>query len=233
MIDKILSDLDSKKTIIQKIVEAEKQLKLADDPEVKTALEIYLDDLRVFQVDLIQAVKDGEEFAFEKLLEVKDIRNFIYHYAWHIRKFFNFRYSEKDIVNEIKYQLFYTVRNNYRIYNVPNEISLLINSMRRWIKQKVGEELTKSYKPKIDNYLPHLNIEDESYDRTESWVYEITEKILSIEDQRVFKLRFFDGYGYKHIGLETGKSKDAVQRRYEKILKQIKGYLEGIGKWQQ
>lgn len=232
MIDKILSDLDSRVTVIQKYVEAVNLLTETDDPEIKAALEIYLEDLRVFQVDLIQAVKDGEEFAFDKLLEVKDIRNFIYHYAWHIRKFFNFRYSENDIVNEIKYQLFYTVRNNYRIYNVPNEISLLINSMRRWIRQKVGEELTKTYKPKMDNYLPQLVIEDESYDGTEGWVKEIAEKILTPEDQKVFELRFFEGLGYKDIGVKVGKSKDAIQRRYEKILKQIKGYLEGIGKWQ-
>lgn len=232
MIKKIVSDLDSKPTIIQKYAEAVNVISETDNNDLIAAIEKYLDDLRRYQVKLIQDIKDGEKSAFDRLLEVKDIRNFIYHYAWHIRKYFNFNYSEDDIVNEIKYQLFYTIKNNYRIYNQPNEISLLINSMRRWIKQKVSSELKETYRPKTDSYLPQLFIEDNSYDRTEPWVREIMEKILTDEDREVFELRFFKGMGYKQIGIQMGKSKDAIQRRYEKILRQIKGYLEGIGKWQ-
>lgn len=232
MIEKIISDLNELPTIIQRYVQAVNMISDTDDNDLIAALEKYLDDLRIYQVNLLQAIKDGEEFAFDKLLEVKDIRNFIYHYAWHIRKFFQFNYSEKDIVNEIKYQLFYTVKSNYRIYDQPNEISLLINSMRRWIKQKVSSELRDTYKPKTDAFLPNLLIEDESYDRSEPWVRDIMKKILTPEDRLVFELRFFKGMGYKEIGVKMGKSKDAIQRRYEKILKQIKGYLEGIGRWQ-
>lgn len=232
MIKAIISNLDSRATIIQRYLEAVDLLERTDDIEAIAALNKYVDDLRIYQVNLIQAVKDGKEFAFDELLEVKDIRNFIYHYAWHIRKFFQFNYSEADVVNEIKYQLFYTIKNNYRIYNQPNEISLLINSMRRWIKQKVGSELKDTYKPKTDSYLPQLFIEDQSYDGSETWVREVTRKILTTEDQEVFELRFFKGMGYKQIGDKMGKSKDAIQRRYEKILGQIKGHLEAIGKWQ-
>lgn len=232
MINEIIANLDSRATIIQRYIEAIELRNATGDKNAIAAIDKYLDELRSYQVDLLQGIKDGKEHAFDELLEVKDIRNFIYHYAWHIRKYFRFHYSEEDVVNEIKYQLFYSIKNNYRIYNQPNEFSLLINSMRRWIKQKVGNELKDTYRPKVDNFLPQLFIEDESYDGTETWVREVMDKILTDEDKRVFELRFFEGMGYKQIGIKMGKSKDAIQRRYEKILFLIKNYLEGIGKWQ-
>lgn len=232
MIEQILDKLDAYPTLIQRYTEAVNLMSESEDEKVIAALEKYIDDLRVYQVGLIKAIKAGEETAFNDLLQVKDIRNFIYHYAWHIRKYYNYRYKEDDIINEIKYQIFLLVKNNYRLYNQPNEISLLINSMRRWIKQKVGSELKETYRPKSDSFLPPMsNIEDQSYDGTETWVKEVAAKILTPEDQKVFDLRFFNNWGYKKIGMEMGKSKDAIQRRYEKILLQIKGYLEGVGEW--
>lgn len=232
MIGRILSKLDSYPTIIQRYAEALIIISESDNEMVIAAIEKYLDDLKDYQVNLLQAIKDGEESAFHELVKVKDIRNFIYHYAWHIRKFYNYRYSEDDVVNEIKYQIFILVKKNYRIYNQPNEFSLLINSMRRWIKQKVSEELKELYRPKSDGYLSRINVEDETYDGTEDWVREIMTKILTPEDQKIFEYRFFGELGYKEIGLKVGKSKDAIKRRYEKNLAQIKGYLEGSGEWQ-
>jgi len=232
MIDKIISDLDSKATIIERYAEAVNLLTTTKEEAIEAALEKYLEDMKNYQVGLIRGVQEGSDEAFEELTSVKDIRNFIYHYAWHIRKYYNFSYREADVVNEIKFQIFYTIKHNYRIYDQPNEFSLLINSMRRWIKQKVGSELTENYHPKTDSYLTTINIEDDSYDWSESWVREIMNKILSEDDRQIFEMRFFKGMKYKQIGEKIGKSKDAVQRRHEKIKKQIKGYLEGIEQWQ-
>ena len=225
-VKEIISDLDSKSTLIQRYDEAIKLIDRTKDVEVANALENYLDRLREYQVSMIQKVKDGDEEAFNQLMEVKDIRNFIYHYAYHIRKYFNFSYKEIDVVNEIRYQIYYTIRHNYRIYNQPNEISLLINSMRRWIKQKVSSELKEVYSPKCDNYLPHLSIEDTSYDGTEKWVREVIEKTLSPEDRQIFELKFFDDEKYRRIAEKVDKSYDVVVRRYRRSLKIIKKYLE-------
>jgi hypothetical protein len=230
--ERIISDIKLLPTIIQQFIKANEIINLSRDEVLIAEMKLFLDELREYQVNLLVAVKSGEEFAFDELLQVKDINNFIYHYAWHIQKYYRFQYSEIDVVSEIKCQIYYMIRKNYRIYNQPNEFSLLINSMRRWIKQKVGSELKDTYKPKRDEFLPVLFIEDESYDYSESWVRDVAEKILTPEDQIVFELRFFEGRGYKQIGQELGKSKDAMQRRYEKILRQIRGYLEGNGKWQ-
>ncbi|QJT70430.1 hypothetical protein [Microcystis phage MaeS] len=219
-------------TIIERVMKANEIIKTTDHKCIADEMVKYLDELREYQVGLIQNVKDGKEFAFDELVQVKDITNFIYHYAWHIRKFYRFQYREIDVVSEIKFQIYYMIQKNYRIYNQPNEISLLIHSMRRWIKQKVGNELQDVYKPKRDEFLPVLFIEDESYDYSEAWVREAIDKILTPEDRKVFELRFFEGKGYKQIGQELGKSKDAINRRYEKILRQIKGYVEGNkGSW--
>lgn len=230
-IEQILSNVKSLPTIISQVKKANEIISVTEDKELAAELEKFLDDLRVYQVNLIQAVKDGEEFAFDELLQVRDINNFIYYYAWCVQKYYRFHYKEIDIVSEIKCQIYYTIKKNYRVYNQPNEFSLLINSMRRWIKQKVGSELKDTYKPKQDDYLPVLFIEDESFDYSEAHVREVAQKILTSEDQVVFELRFFEGRGYKQIGQRLGKSKDAIQRRYEKILRQIKGYLEGNDKW--
>lgn len=232
MYKQILSKLNSYPTIIQRYAEAIIIISESEDEVVIVAVEKFLDDLRDYQVNLLEDVKNGVESAFDELVQVKDIRNFIYHYAWHIRKYYNFRYKEEDIVNEIKHQIFLLIKKNYRIYNQPNEFSLLINSMRRWIKQKVGSELKELYRPKNDSYLSRINVEDDSFDHTEGWVRGIMAKILTPEDQKIFELRFFGGFGYKEIGVKLGKSKDAIKRRYEKNLTQIKGYLEGSGEWQ-
>lgn len=230
--NQVIDDIKSRATIIEQFSQAKEILNSTKDKELAKEIKIFLDELRDYQVSIIKAVKNGEDAAFNELIKVKDINNFIYHYAWHIQKYYRFKYREIDVVNEIKYQIYYTVKKNYRIYNQPNEFSLLINSMRRWIKQKVGSELKDTYKPKRDDFLPVINIEDESHDFSETWVREVAANILTPEDQIVFELRFFEGRGYKQIGERLGKSKDAMQRRYEKIMRQIKGYLEGNGKWQ-
>lgn len=232
-VKEIISGIKSLPTIIEKYKRAKEILysKTENDLLIKE-VEGFLEELRDYQVNLLNAIKEGKDYAFDELLNVKDIKNFIHHYAWHIRKFYRFQYREFDIVNEIKYQIYYTIKKNYKIYNQPNEFSLLINSMRKWIKQKVGSGLKDTYKPKKDELLPILFLEDDSYDYSEKFVREVIEQLLTPEDQIVFKLRFFEGMGYKQIGLRLGRSKDTIQRRYEKTLKQIKGYMEDIGKWQ-
>lgn len=230
--DRIFAELDALPTIIAKYIKAEEVLSETHDINTLTAIEKYIDDLRVYQVNLLMAIKNGEEFAFDELIQTKDIRNFIYHYSWHIFKFYNFQYREEDIIHEIKHQIFHTIKVNYRIYNKPNELSLLINSMRRWIKQKVGSELTEVYRPKVDDSLAAILIEDESHDASVSWVRETAQKLLDNEDLQIFELRFLQGLGYKEIGIEMNKSKDAMQRRYKKILRQLKAHLEVKREWQ-
>lgn len=226
MIDEVIRRIDANETLIKKFTVAKELLAETNDEETSKAIEKYLNDLRDYQVDILLRIKSGDEKAFEEFLNIKDIRNFVYYYAWHIRKYFRFYFSEDDVVHEIQYQMYYIIRKNYRIYNQPNEISLLINSMRSWIRQKVSGELLADYKPKKDMMLSNYNVEDQSQDTSELWVREIMDKTLSEEDTEIFELRFFDGYGYKQIGQMVGKSKDAIQRRYNKILDQIKDYLE-------
>lgn len=227
MIDEeVIRRIDANKTIIKKFTMANELLAETNDEETSKAINKYLDDLRDYQVNIILRIKNGDEKAFEEFLNIKDIQNFIYHYAWHIRKYFRFYFTEDDVVHEIQYQMYYIIRKNYRIYNQPNEISLLINSMRSWIRQKVSKELTANYKPKRDMTLSNYYIEDKTQDTSEFFVREIMDEVLSEEDKEIFELRFFCGYGYKQIGQMVGKSKDAIQRRYNKILEQIKDYLE-------
>lgn len=228
----IISDLDSKQTFKEKYEEALNLIDKMNDPEIVNALEDYLETMREYQVSIIQRIKEGDEDAFEELLKVKDIRNFIYYYAYHIRKFFNFSYKETDIVSEIRFQIYYTIKQNYRIYNQPNEISLLINSMRRWIKQKVGSELKDVYSPKDDNYLPHLSIEDTSYDGSEKWIREVARKHLSLEDQEIFERRFFGDETFYDISVKVGKSQDAIIRRYRRVLKTFKKNIWRYKEWQ-
>jgi DNA-directed RNA polymerase specialized sigma24 family protein len=98
--------------------------------------------------------------------------------------------------------------------------------MRKWIKQKVSAALKDTYKPKMDDYLPELSIQDKSYDHTEKQIMELAEELLDGEYLEVFKLKLFEDKTLEQISKIVGKSIDTCKRRYDKALRIIKKHVE-------
>lgn len=218
------------KTYLEKTSKITKYLKKDDE---LTENEIILlkqkqIEIKNYAVGLLTSIKNGDNNAFEELLKIRDIRNFIYHYSFHIRKYHKFRYSENDVIHEIKFQMYYHISQNYRIYNEPHEFSLLIGSMRNWIKPKVSNALKTIYKPKDDDYITETYLEETEYDDSELIVRDYMNCYLDEYEQVIFELRFFKQMNLVDIGEQVGKGKDSVARRYEKILLKLKEELGDV-----
>lgn len=188
-----------------------------------------LDEIKDYSVSLIKGVKDSDEFAFEELMKTKDIRNFIYYYAYAINKYHKFCYDEETVVYEIKYNIFNHIKTRYRIYNKPNELSLLIVSMRKWIRGRVSNSLKEHNFPKTDDNICNKTIEVIDNDSTELLVDELVEKCLNDEEKIIFDLRFYKSMGLVEIGNIIGMSKDSVRRKYKKALDKMKDEILGQG----
>jgi len=217
-----MKELFKQKTINQELTEIRNKISSSDNEEIKIKLEMYEDQIREFSVYIIQCVKDGLEGAFDDLMNIKDMRNFLHFYTYHIREYHKFRYSKQNVIHEVRYQIFYHVVNNYRIYNEPHEISLLIMSMRNWIRQKVSNALKNTYNPKNDEVLDQVFLEATDHDDTEILVRDLVDRYLDGEEKTVFEMKFFEGRGYVDIGKQLGVSKDTAQRRYKSALEKLK-----------
>lgn len=196
-----------------------------DEKEIKELKE-YKNAIKEFSVSLLLDVKNKKESSFEEIMNLRDMRNFLYHYSYHIMKYHNFRYSKIDVIHEIKFQVYHHIVNNYRIYNEPHEISLLIMSMRGWIRQKVSNSLKEIYHPKRDEYLETEFTEGYQFIDDKAYVFDLIDRCLNEEERLVFIKKFFDDKIFSEIGREMGVSKDTAQRRYKSALEKIRFVLE-------
>lgn len=213
-----------KHTIIDELQKIKKEKQNADEEYLKY-LNDYENEIQKYSVDLLEDIVIGDNQAFDDFLKIKDIRNFIYYYAYHINKYHKFRFHNETIVHEIKVQIYNHIIRNYRIYYEPHEFSLLINSMRKWLKLKVNESIKIVFMPKNDERLNQSFLDAECEDSDDFVVRDLMERYLDEEEKQVFELRFFDNMGYVEIGEEMGFSKDTAQRRYNKCLEKLKEYL--------
>lgn len=213
--------------IYKELDKIKKRIDTTDDMIEMLELEDDLMVIKEFSIKLIQDVKDGKEFAFDTLMSIKDMRNFLYHYAYHIAKHHKFKYKENDILHEIRHQIFYHIKKNYRLYNEPHEIGLLIMSMRGWIKQKVSNSLKPFYHPKTDSYLKQFFLDSGEGNISDVYVNDILTKCLTKEEYEVYVLRVEQNYRLYEIGELMGYSKDTAKRRYQRAIEKLKKELEG------
>jgi predicted DNA-binding protein (UPF0251 family) len=229
----LLKKVEESETFLEKINLLKDALLVTNNFHESKVIKNEIDKFRVYSVKLLEDVKKSDDDAFNELVNIKDIRNFTYHYAYHIEKYHRYKYKLDYIVDEIKMNIFYHIKRNYRIYDEPHELSLLINSMRGWIKHKVSEGLKSTYKPKDDDYISEIYVEDTSYDETEFHVREIVKEFLDEEELKVFELRFFSNMNYDDIAAIVGKSRATCQRIYvNKIKRKLKKCLGEMKKWE-
>lgn len=223
--NKTLRETFKQKPIYQELAEIRTRMKVTDDENERKELMEYEDRIRVYSVFLLDRVKNREDGAFEELMQIKDMRNFLHFYTYHIREFYKFKYGKQNVLHEVRFQIFYHVVNNYRIYNEPHEISLLITSMRGWIRQKVAGALKLTYSPKNDEKIEASFLEETEIDSSELLVRDLMERYLDETEKKVFEMKFFENRGYVEIGIEIGASKDTAQRRYKRALSKFNKIL--------
>lgn len=220
-----MKELFKNRPIFQELANIRKMIKNTDDPQEREEFLDREDAIREFSVSLLERVKNKDDGAFDDLMSIKDMRNFLYFYTYHIREYHKFKYEKHNVLHEVRYQIFYHVVNNYRIYDEPHEISLLITSMRNWIRQKVSTSLKSTYSPKVDEKLDSVFLEETENDESEILVRDLLIRYLNEEEQLVFELKFFHGKGFVEIGQAIGASKDTAQRRYKRALGKLSKVL--------
>jgi hypothetical protein len=230
-IKELIKEIDSNRTYADKIRAARTVRKENEENElVIKAVDHYLDSIRIHVNSLLSRIKESDNEAWEEFSELPDIRNFMHYYTHNIGEFYRFRYSMEVILNEVRLQMFYHIKRNYRPYDKVDEISLLIHSMRSWIKFKVGKGLSSVYKPKKEEeqFLPNIELIDETIDETKEEMLEIAQGLLTEECYKVFYHKIVDDFTLTKIGEVMGFSVDTAKRRYDKSIVIMKEYYETI-----
>lgn len=123
----------------------------------------------------------------------------------------------KDVVSDIFVCL---LRESMVLLPESEERYLLTSVRNRCFKRLRHEEVKRKM---MDSYSPEL--EEDKDDERLTDIIEYVVCNLSSQDQRIFNLRFSDGYSYEEIALAEGISKVAVWKHLSSIIKRIKEHF--------
>lgn len=123
----------------------------------------------------------------------------------------------KDVVSDIFVCL---LRESMVLLPESEERYLLTSVRNRCFKRLRHEEVKRKM---MDSYSPEL--EEDKDDERMTDIIEYVVSNLSSQDQRIFTLRFSDGYSYEEIALAEGISKVAVWKHLSSIIKRIKEHF--------
>lgn len=182
----------------------------------------YKNKLREYTVGLIEGIKNGDNDCFDELMEIKDMKNFVYYYTFHIRKFHRYKHPEDEVMHEVMIIVFKHIKYNYRIYNEPHEVSLLINSMRTKVRFEASSELSN-----MNPYSSYSSPSESNSYSDEEFIKEITfddmiERHLNNEESKIVEMRIRHGLAFHEIGSALGYSKDTAFRRYRRAIHKLK-----------
>lgn len=123
----------------------------------------------------------------------------------------------KDVVSDIFVCL---LRESMVLLPESEERYLLTSVRNRCFKRLRHEEVKQKM---MDSYSPEP--EEDKEDERMTDIIEYVVSNLSPQDQRIFNLRFSDGYSYEEIALAEGISKVAVWKHLSSIIKRIKEHF--------
>lgn len=123
----------------------------------------------------------------------------------------------KDVVSDIFVCL---LRESMVLLPESEERYLLTSVRNRCFKRLRHEEVKQKM---MDSYS--LEPEEDCDDERMTDIIEYVVCNLSSQDQRIFNLRFSDGYSYEEIALAEGISKVAVWKHLSSIIKRIKEHF--------
>lgn len=123
----------------------------------------------------------------------------------------------KDVVSDIFVCL---LRESMVLLPESEERYLMTSVRNRCFKRLRHEEVKQKM---MDSYSPEP--EEDKDDERLTDIIEYVVSNLSPQDQRIFTLRFSDGYSYEEIALAEGISKVAVWKHLSSIIKRIKEHF--------
>ena len=175
-----------------------------------------LHSVQKFSVDIITGIKRGDDEAFREFLEILDVKMCINKITGNIyRKFDNV--TVEAIKNELNVLIFNFIKNNYRTYNQPNEIQMLLIAMYGWLGGKASKVIYDNLKNKNDNYLGCWEMMDRDLIAEVELMVAI-EQTLTKDEFTLFKARYIEGYTQQEVADELGVTRQAIQKR-EKAIK--------------
>lgn len=147
--------------------------------------------------------------------EIKEL--FIRHYAGMYRVARTILYDEqesKDVVSDIFERL---LRGQITLSPETTERYLLTSVRNQCIKRLNHNEVKRQF---ADSYDPDM--EDSDDDNRLNEVVEFAKHNLTLQDLRIFNLRFTEGYSYEEIAAMEGISKVAVWKHLSRLLNIIR-----------
>lgn len=147
--------------------------------------------------------------------EIKEL--FIRHYAGMYRVARTILYDEqesKDVVSDIFERL---LRGQITLSPETTERYLLTSVRNQCIKRLNHNEVKRQF---ADSYDPDM--EDCDDDNRLNEVVEFAKRNLTLQELRIFNLRFTEGYSYEEIAAMEGISKVAVWKHLSRLLNIIR-----------
>lgn len=155
--------------------------------------------------------------------EIKEL--FIRHYAGMYRVARTILYDEqesKDVVSDIFERL---LRGQITLSPETTERYLLTSVRNQCIKRLNHNEVKRQFAYSYDPY-----IEDSDDDNRLNEVVEFAKHNLTLQELRIFNLRFTEGYSYEEIAAMEGISKVAVWKHLSRLLNIIRNNFNSSGK---
>lgn len=155
--------------------------------------------------------------------EIKEL--FIRHYAGMYRVARTILYDEqesKDVVSDIFERL---LRGQITLSPETTERYLLTSVRNQCIKRLNHNEVKRQF---ADSYDPDM--EDSDDDNRLNEVVEFAKHNLTLQELRIFNLRFTEGYSYEEIAAMEGISKVAVWKHLSRLLNIIRNNFNSSGK---
>lgn len=155
--------------------------------------------------------------------EIKEL--FIRHYAGMYRVARTILYDEqesKDVVSDIFERL---LCGQITLSPETTERYLLTSVRNQCIKRLNHNEVKRQF---ADSYDPDM--EDSDDDNRLNEVVEFAKHNLTLQELRIFNLRFTEGYSYEEIAAMEGISKVAVWKHLSRLLNIIRNNFNSSGK---
>ncbi|MBP5322848.1 MAG: sigma-70 family RNA polymerase sigma factor [Bacteroidaceae bacterium] len=149
-------------------------------------------------------------------------RLFKQHYAKMYRVARTILYDElecEDVISDIFESL---LRGQIVLLSETEERYLLTSVCNRCLKRIRHKEVQKQME---DYCLAALSDDDESEDERMTDITEFAVTHLSTQEQRIFQLRFIEGYSYEEIAASEGISKVAVWKHLSHVLNVVKNHF--------
>lgn len=177
--------------------------------------------LQQYSTEIIKGIKRGDDKAFDDFLNILDVKKCVNQITRTIYNKFDANVSVDVIKNELNILIYHFIKTNYRIYNQPNEIQMVLVSMYGWLGGKASKRIYNNLYPKIDEYLGCCDMME--YNALAEVELKIAlQEILTEEEYKLFEDRYVENKTFTEIGKEMNLAESTIRNRHKLLLEKIK-----------